>query len=127
MTNLDRNVADAELAVLEVLWSRSRATVKEIAAVVYRNDQSFSKYQSVQKLLERLEKKGCVKRDRSTTAHTFAPTVEREEIIGHRLKEVAKQLCGGSLTPLLMHLAGQTRLKPGERAELQKLINRGRS
>jgi predicted transcriptional regulator len=126
MASDDKSVTDGELGVLEVLWTRGKATVRDITAVVYE-DQSFSKYQSVQKLLERLENKGCVKRDRSTTAHTFAPTVEREEIIGHRLKEVAKQLCGGSLTPLLMHLAGQTRLKPDERAELQKLINRGRS
>ena len=121
MAKHDKSVTDGELGVLEVLWSRGRATVKDITAVVYE-DQSFSKYQSVQKLLERLENKGCVKRDRSTTAHTFVPTVERDEIIGHRLKQVAERLCGGSLTPLLMHLAGHTRLKPDERAALQKLI-----
>ena len=122
MASTGRSVADRELGVLEVLWSRGRATVKDITAVVYE-DQSFSKYQSVQKMLERLENKGCVKRDRSTIAHTFKPTVSRDEIIGHRLEQVAETLCGGSLTPLLMHLAGRTRLKPSERAALQKLIN----
>ncbi len=122
MARNDKSVSDGELGVLDVLWSRGRATVREITAEVYE-DQSFSKYQSVQKLLERLEKKECVKRDRSTTAHTFEPTVERDEIIGHRLEKVAESLCGGSLTPLLMHLAGRTRLKPSEREALQKLIN----
>lgn len=122
MASDDKSVTDGELGVLEVLWSRGRATVKDITAVVYE-DQSFSKYQSVQKLLERLENKGCVKRDRSTTAHTFEPTVVRDEIIGHRLEQVADTLCGGSLTPLLMHLAGHTRLKPREREALQKLID----
>jgi len=118
----DTSVTDGELSVLEVLWQQGRATVKEITAVVY-DDQSFSKYQSVQKLLERLEGKGCVRRDRSASAHTFEATVEREAIIGHRLKQVAETLCGGSLTPLLMHLAGRTRLTPGERDALQKLID----
>jgi len=118
----NKSVSAGELGVLEVLWSQGRATVRDITAEVY-DDQSFSKYQSVQKLLERLEKKGCVKRDRSTPAHTFEATVDREEMIGHRLKQVAETLCGGSLTPLLMHLAGRTRLKPSERAALQKLIN----
>ena len=122
MASSDKGVSDGELGVLEVLWVQGQATVREITAEVYQ-DQSFSKYQSVQKLLERLEKKGCVKRDRSTTAHTFEPTVERDEIIGHRLEQVAETLCGGSLTPLLMHLAGRTRLKPSEREALQKLIN----
>jgi BlaI family transcriptional regulator, penicillinase repressor len=118
----DKSVTDGELSVLEVLWQQGRATVKEITAVVYE-DQSFSKYQSVQKLLERLESKGCVRRDRSSAAHSFAAAVEREEIIGHRLEEVAETLCGGSLTPLLMHLAGRTRLTQAEREVLQKLIN----
>ena len=122
MASNDRNVSDAELGVLEVLWSRGRATVREITSEVYE-DQSFSKYQSVQKLLERLEKKGCVKRERSATAHVFEPTVERDEIIGYRLQQVAETLCEGSLTPLLMHLAGRTRLKPSERDALQKLMN----
>ncbi len=122
MARNNKGVSDGELGVLEVLWSQGRATVRDITAEVYE-DQSFSKYQSVQKLLERLEKKGFVKRDRSATAHTFEPTVERDEIIGHRLEQVAETLCGGSLTPLLMHLAGRTRLKPGEREAIEKLIN----
>ena len=122
MRNRDRSVTDGELGVLEVLWSRGRATVKDITAVVYE-DQSFSKYQSVQKLLERLERKGCVARDRSAAAHTFEPTVERDEIIGHRLEQVAAKLCGGSLTPLLMHLVGRTRLTASQREALQKLIH----
>jgi predicted transcriptional regulator len=121
----DKSVSDAELGVLEVLWNRGRATVREIAAEVYE-DQTFSKYQSVQKLLERLEKKGCVKRNRATTAHSFEASVGRDEIIGHRLEQVAETLCGGSLTPLLMHLAGRTRLKPSEREILQKLVNPGK-
>jgi len=122
MARSDKSVSDRELGVLEVLWRQGQASVREITAEVYE-DQSFSKYQSVQKLLERLEKKGCVKRDRSTTAHTFEPTVERDELIGHRLEQVAETLCGGSLTPLLMHLAGRTKLKPSEREALQELIN----
>ncbi len=122
MGNSDKSVSDGELGVLEVLWIQGQATVREITAEVYE-DQSFSKYQSVQKLLERLEKKRCIKRDRSTTAHTFEPTVERDEIIGHRLEQVSETLCGGSLTPLLMHLAGRTRLKPSEREALHQLIN----
>jgi len=122
VTSKSQNVTDGELRVLEVLWDRGTATVREITAEVYE-EQTFSKYQSVQKLLERLENKGCVKRDRTSSAHRFESTVNRDEIIGHRLQQVAETLCDGSLTPLLMHLAGRTRLKPKEREALRKLIN----
>lgn len=123
MTKRETRVTDGEFRILEVLWDRGRATVKEITAIVY-DDQSFSKYQSVQKLLERLERKGCVRRDRSGTAHSFVPNVDREDVIGQRLKQVADSLCGGSLTPLLMNLASRTRLTASEKTALEKLINR---
>jgi len=122
VSSKSQNVTDGELRVLEVLWRCGTATVREITAEVYE-EQTFSKYQSVQKLLERLENKGCVKRDRTSSAHQFEPIVNRDEIIGRRLQQVAETLCDGSLTPLLMHLAGRTRLKPKEREALRKLIN----
>ena len=116
-----QDVSEAELAILEVLWSRQQATVREICREVYEDD-SFSKYQSVQKLLERLEKKCCVKRRRTKPAHTFMASVDRDRIIARRLEQVANSLCSGSLTPLLMHLAGRAKLKPNEREDLEKLI-----
>lgn len=122
MARKDKNVTDGELAVLDVLWRRGRSTVREITGEVYA-EQTFSKYQTVQKLLERLENKRCVKRYRSTNAHTFEATVERSELIGHCLEQVAEKLCDGSLTPLLMHLASSTRLKPKERDSLRKIID----
>jgi len=119
---IDFDVSDGELAVLEVLWGRPKSTVREITQVIY-NDDSFSKYQSTQKLLERLEKKACVQRDRSAAAHTFVAKVTRDAILGRRLEQVAETLCGGSLTPLLLHLVGRTKLRPSEREALQKLID----
>ena len=119
---IDLDVSDGELAVLEVLWGRTRLTVREITLVIY-DEESVSKYQSTQKLLERLEKKGCVQRDRSAAAHVFVASVTRDAVLGHRLEQVAETLCGGSLTPLLLHLVGRTKLRPAEREALQKLID----
>ena len=119
---IDFDVSDGELAVLEVLWGRPKSTVREITQVIY-NDDTFSKYKSTQKLLERVEKKACVQRDRSAAAHTFVAKVTRDAILGRRLEQVAETLCGGSLTPLLLHLVGRTKLRPSEREALQKLID----
>ena len=63
-----------------------------------------SVYATVQKLLDRLESKGIVKRDRSGGVHVFAAAIDRSELIGRRLRAVADSLCGGSLSPLLTHL-----------------------
>ena len=48
---------------------------------------------SVQKLLERLEAKGYVSRDRRERAHRFHARVSREEFLRHRLPGLADRLC----------------------------------
>jgi predicted transcriptional regulator len=116
------NITDAELAVLEALWSEGPATIRRITDAIYP-DGKAAHYATVQKLLERLEGKRCVRRDRSGFAHVFAASVDRDDVIAERLRAVADQLCEGSLTPLLLQLAGATRLSAEERAALRKLID----
>jgi predicted transcriptional regulator len=122
MTRGSLSVTDAELAIMEVLWRKGGATIAELTAAIY-GKRTTSQYATVQKLLERLETKGCVIRDRSGFAHRFAAEVEREVLIAHRLREVAEKLCEGSLTPLLLHLVGTTRLSSDERMRLHKMID----
>lgn len=115
------DVSDTELAVLDVLWEQGQATIREIDARLYEQP-STSTYATVQKLLERLEAKGCVTRDRSGFAHVFRPVVERTALIDRGLQEVADKLCGGSLTPLITHLTGIKKLSAKDRQALRKWI-----
>ena len=116
------NVTPYELAVLEVLWSRGAATIRKITDQIY-GQSSTAAYATVQKLLERLEKKGCVGRDRSSFAHVFRAAIERSDLIDQGLENLAEKLCGGSLTPLLIHLLESTKLTDRDRSALRKLID----
>src|SRR5262245_18775444 len=98
-----QELPDAELAVLQQLWEQGPATIRQLSDVLYPQGID-AHYATVQKLLERLEAKGCVDRDRSVHAHIFRATIDRDEIIGRRLQAIAEKLCGGSLTPLLTNL-----------------------
>jgi predicted transcriptional regulator len=111
-----------ELAVLQVLWEQGPATIRQITDVLYPTGNAAS-YATVQKLLERLESKSCVRRDRRPAAHTFRAAIDREELIGRRLQAVAEQLCGGSLTPLLTHLVRARNYSARERRNLRQLID----
>ena len=122
MARTPQDVTDAELAVLQVLWERGPATIRQITDVLYP-EGGAAHYATVQKLLDRLESKGFVRRDRTAAAHTFAAAVGRDELIGRRLQEVAEKLCGGSLTPLLTHLVRTRRLSARERQQLRDLID----
>jgi predicted transcriptional regulator len=122
MARTPQDITDAELAVLQVLWDAGATTIRQLTDTLYPQGGS-AYYATVQKLLERLERKGWVHRDRSAAAHLFSAALNREELIGRRLRAVAEKLCGGSLTPLLTHLVRTTRLSGRERQELRSLID----
>ncbi len=122
MTRPPAIITDAELGVLEVLWRDGPATIRHITDRLY-DERTTSQYATVQKLLERLEAKGCVRRDRSGFAHVFSARVERSVLIGQGLQEMAQKLCGGSLTPLLVQLVEGGRLTAADRRMLRKLID----
>jgi predicted transcriptional regulator len=122
MSRTPQDITDAELSVLEVLWDRGPATIRHITDLLYP-EGTTAQYATVQKLLERLESKGCVARDRQGQAHSFSAAIDRNELIGRRLQAVAEKLCGGSLTPLLTHLVRARRLSERERNELRALID----
>ncbi len=118
MDQTGHDVTDAELAVLQGLWGRGSATIRQLTEALYPGG-SVAQYATVQKLLERLEAKGCVQRDRAPWPHVFLATLDRATLIGRRLRAVAERLCGGSLTPLLTHLLSVESLSPQDRQELR--------
>jgi predicted transcriptional regulator len=122
MARTPQDITDAELSVLQVLWEQGSATIRQITDRLYP-EGGVSYYATVQKLLERLEAKACVNRDRRGGGHVFSAALDREELIGRKLRAVAEKLCGGSLTPLLTHLVQARRLSARERQELRALID----
>ncbi|MFN4258444.1 MAG: BlaI/MecI/CopY family transcriptional regulator [Gemmataceae bacterium] len=121
MARTPQDVTDTELAILQVLWDEGAATIRQLTDTLYPRGGP-AHYATVQKLLERLESKDCVRRDRRSGGHVFSATVERAELIGRRLRDMADKLCGGSLTPLLMHLVQAERLSAGELHALRQWI-----
>ncbi len=116
------DVTDAELALLQALWDQGPATIRQLVERVYAQDGT-SVYATVQKLLDRLETKECVVRDRSVPVHVFQAAIGRDELIGRRLRAVADSLCGGSLTPLLTQLVEGGELTAQDRKDLRALID----
>ena len=122
MARTPQDVTDAELAILELLWDRGSAAIRQLTDQLYPQG-GRAHYATVQTLLERLEAKDFVERDRRAAVHTFRAAVGREDLIGRRLQATAEKLCGGSFTPLLMHLVRARKLSSREREELRALID----
>lgn len=122
MSRPPQDVTDAELAILQVLWERGSATVRELTEQLYAEHVS-SQHATVQKLLERLEAKECVRRNRGAWPHVFEAAVDREVLIGRKLQQTADKLCDGSIQPLLTHLVTAGSLSAQDRQSLRDLLD----
>lgn len=116
-------VTDGELSILQVIWDRGEATSREITEALFE-EVTDSKMASVQKLVERLELKGCVERDRTERAHRFRALVSHEQFLQSRLQALADRLCDGELLPLVTTLLQSKGLPVEEQEQLHQLIHR---
>jgi predicted transcriptional regulator len=115
-------VTEGELSILEVIWKQGTPTSHDIAAEIHEN-VSDSKIASVQKLLERLEAKGCVARDRRERAHRFYALISKEDFLQDRLRALADRHCEGALAPLMTTLLRSKGISKRNRDELRQLID----
>ena len=117
------DVTDKELEVLRQLWEQGSQNRRQLTDTIYP-DGGPAHYTTVQKLLERLEAKGFVTSEMQGPLRVFTPLVQRDQLIRQRLREVARKLCDGSITPLLTNLVDAGTLTPEEIAELRSLVRR---
>ena len=118
-------VTDAELSVLNHLWSHGPSVVREISQVLYKQNTP-AYHATVNSLLDQLEKKGFVERDRRDFAHRFTAIVERDEVVGTQLQQIADSHFDGALAPMLLPLVEKIQLSKRDREAIQKIIDKAR-
>ncbi len=117
-------LANAELAVMELLWDEDRLTARHIRGKLYPGTTK-AQHGTVQRLLQRLEDKGFVERDRDLPVHLFSALIRREAYASSQLESLADKLTGGSLAPLITHLMEHKRISRAEINRLRKILEKG--
>jgi len=115
-------LANAELAVMELLWQHDRLTARDIPQRLYPNPTK-AQHGTVQKLLQRLEDKGYVARDRSLFVHLFSAAITRQSYAGQQLEFLADRLTAGSFAPLITHLIEQKKIPRDEIERIRALLD----
>ena len=120
------SLANAELAVMELLWEVKGLTARDLREQLYPGSAK-AQHGTVQRLLQRLESKGCVGRDRSSgPAHLFKALVGREAYAASQLESLASKLTGGSLSPLITQLLQDQKISDAEIMSLRSILNEAR-
>jgi predicted transcriptional regulator len=115
-------LANAELAVLELLWDAGPLTARQVRERLYP-DAERAQHGTVQRLLQRLEDKGFVERDEQFPVHLFRAATGREEYASRQLESLAQRLTGGSIAPLLTHLIEQRRIPRQDIERLRAILD----
>ncbi|HTN07345.1 BlaI/MecI/CopY family transcriptional regulator [Agriterribacter sp.] len=112
---------ESELEILQVLWDRENATVREVHEIL-----SVSKdvgYTTTLKLMQIMHEKGLVNRDDSSKTHIYQPAVSREKTQKHFVGKMINNLFSGSPAQLVMQALGNHKASRDELEEIQKLLN----
>jgi predicted transcriptional regulator len=110
-------LGDLERAVMEILWDlpaadpRPTLTAREVAAALA--DHRSLAYTTVLTVLDRLERKGLVRRLRDGRAHHYAPMASRAAYVAELMLEALGS--ASDRDAVLMHFADQV---SGEEAEV---------
>ncbi len=118
-------LANAELAVMELLWAADRLTARHIREELYP-DARKAQHGTVQRLLQRLEDKGFVERDTELPVHFFSAAISKQEYACSQLESLAEKLTGGSLAPLITHMIEGKKISRAEINKLRRILDGGR-
>jgi BlaI family transcriptional regulator, penicillinase repressor len=120
---MNQSLANAELAVMDLLWQTGdRMTARQIREQLYP-DATKAQHGTVQRLLQRLEDKGYVERDRTIAVHFFAPALSRQTYAGQQLESLADKLTAGSFAPLITHLVEEKKISRTEIRRIRAILD----
>src|SRR6059036_556723 len=110
-----------ELQILEALWARGKASIREIQEAF---PEPRPAYTTIQTTVYRLEGKKAVRRVRKiSNAHIFEPLVSRN-VTRHRLLDEILGFFGGRAQPMMAQLAEAGKLTRADVRELEEMIKK---
>jgi predicted transcriptional regulator len=114
---------ESELEILNILWMRDVATVREVHEELAKSKDVG--YTTTLKLMQIMHDKGLVKRDESMRTHIYQAAVNREKTQKHLLNKMIDSLFGGSSTQLVLQAlgSGDQKVSAEELEKIQSLIN----
>ena len=112
-----------ELAIMKVVWRLGTATVREVYEALRENRRVA--YTTVMTMMNILEGKGFLKKDKEDRAYRYRPARAEQATISSMVSEFVDRVFDGASRPLLLHLVKTGKLTDKERAELLRLMKEG--
>lgn len=111
----------SELEILQILWAREPATVREVHEIL--SETKTSGYTTTLKLMQIMYEKGLVTRDDSAKTHLYKSAVSKKKTQKQLVDKLINGLFGGSSTQLVLQALGNHNATKSELEEIQKYLD----
>ena len=125
MSNSITKPTEGEMEILQVLWQKGKATVREVHEDLNKIN---SGYTTTLKLMQIMLEKGLVDRDTSAKTHIYSALVNQEKTQQQMVNKMIDNVFNGSAARLVMQALGNKTTSQEEidliKAYLDKLENK---
>jgi predicted transcriptional regulator len=111
---------EVELELLNVLWEKGSATVRELYEVISQRRELG--YTSVLKTMQIMTEKGLVERTEHGKAHLYHAAASQQETQNQLLRDLSERLFAGSAAQLAMHALAMEPASSEELEEIRRMI-----
>lgn len=114
-------ITEAEWDIMELLWEQSPRTSQEIVSLL--EEGRGWKRATVATLLARLTAKGALATEPQGNRFLYTPIVQRSACVAEETRSFLDRMFGGTLQPLVAHVAEHHSLTKKDIAELKALLD----
>jgi len=114
--------SDLEMQALSVLWHSGPSTVNAVLEGL--PDGKDRAYTTVLSVMQSLERKRLVLREKIGRAHVYRPAQPRESIVDEAVKEFVTNVFGGSLAEAILAILSTGNLTPEEKPNIERELKR---
>jgi predicted transcriptional regulator len=109
-----------ELQIMQVLWNDGQGNVQHVQRALASETELA--YNTVQTMLNILERKGRVQRTLEGRAFVYSAVVSEETVLGQAVRDLVERMFGGSSEQLVMSLIKSRQVDPERIADLSRRI-----
>jgi predicted transcriptional regulator len=113
-------LTDVELEIMKVVWDLERCTVREVYETL--REQKRIAYTTVMTMMNILEKKGHLSKQKQGRAYLYEPVRAKSQVISSMVDDFVGRVFDGAARPLLLNLVQDHRITQKDLEEISKLI-----
>lgn len=117
-------LTEGELEIMQVVWDLQSCTVRQVYEKL--REQRPIAYTTVMTMMNILEEKGHLKKERKARAYSYQSAQPKNRVISTMVNNFLTKVFDGSAKPLVMNLLKEKKLSEADLKEIAEMIEEQR-